>query len=80
MSTYDYLLNVATTNCAYMVRIARSIRDGILEDIRIDLEKSQQALNNKRTKLRILPEEIAALEHRIENLKNIKDYLEKQGD
>lgn len=63
-----------------MVRIARSVRDGILEDIRIDLEKSQQALNNKRTKLRILPEEIAALERRIENLKSVKDYLEKQCD
>lgn len=63
-----------------MVRIARSVRDGILEDIRIDLEKSQQALNNKRTKLRILPEEIAALERRIENLKSVKDYLEKQSD
>ena len=80
MNTHDYLLNVAAPNCAHRVRIAGSIRDGILEDIRIDLEKSQQALNSKRTKLRILPEEIAALERRIENLKNIKDYLEKQGD
>ena len=59
--------------------IDKSELDGVLESIRIEREKRQQALNHKRAQLRILPNEMASIEKRIYNLDSAKAYLEDYG-
>lgn len=62
-----------------MAKLDKSELDSILESIRIEKEKRQQALNYKRAQLRILPNEIAAIEKRIRDLDSAKAYLEDYG-
>ena len=59
-----------------MAAISKSERDSILESIRLEREKRQQALNYKRTQLHILPKEIKAIEKRIHDLDGAKNYFE----
>lgn len=58
-------------------KLYKSELDSILERIRIEREKKQQALNHKRVRLRVLPKEIAAIEKRISVLDDAKAYLER---
>ena len=60
-----------------MTKLSTLEKNKILNRISIDIEKRQQALNHKRTQLRILPQEIDAIKNRIDSLVNAKALIEE---
>lgn len=60
-----------------MPEFDKSKKDDVLKKVRIEKEKRQNALNYKRTQLRILPKEIEAIEERIKILNAIESYFEE---
>lgn len=61
-----------------MVKLDKYERTRILEYIRMERERRQQALNRKRAQLRILPQEIEAIEKEIEKMDVAITWFEKQ--